>query len=549
VENSAVTLTGMLLPQSALQMGTLSPFAPVAPVPQAAPVPNAPAAPSFAAVFSALVDEEKVAVADAPTEQANAEALPPTDPPIAEIALPVKTAQPTAINNPELPETKQPAGESKEVARTEMMAVPREVIEVAAAAPAPAPAPELVSRLAHTFKASRREPTSTSLSLLQPQFRGALARVVQRLETEHGLDVRVNETYRTQERQNLLYEQGRTTEGPVVTWTRSSNHTRGLAADLQIKNGTPAAYEMLAKVAAEEGLHTLGPRDPGHVEWRGASEKNWMAHADARVIRSSSTTPYTRAPQTTPAYTPVATAAPVGAAAAAPVAHVAAVAQVGQVGNTARMTHVASSPFSRTHIESSPDPAKSSAARSSEAMIVAQPIELNNTQPQAVLPQEIARPVVHTATAPDGIALGVNTAARVDQIDALREAAHLRAPSFVTLDIGSDPGTETVRIAARGSNLNLAFSNADHAVERALTSNARELQATLQQKGFDAVEVSVAGRLAAASPAASSQGAVTEQRHDQGSNSQHGAFESRRGFQSQQRNQQKGRNDERNGNR
>src|SRR5690606_38311570 len=58
----------------------------------------------------------------------------------------------------------------------------------------------------------------------------------------------------------------------VVTWTRSSNHTRGLAADLIVDGSydNPLAMVRLARIAREEGLRTLGSRDPGHVELSGS---------------------------------------------------------------------------------------------------------------------------------------------------------------------------------------------------------------------------------------------------------------------------------------
>ena len=47
-----------------------------------------------------------------------------------------------------------------------------------------------------------------------------------------GLKVRITETYRSQERQNYLYEQGRTRKGNVVTWTKHSRHTSRRAWDI-----------------------------------------------------------------------------------------------------------------------------------------------------------------------------------------------------------------------------------------------------------------------------------------------------------------------------
>ena len=47
-----------------------------------------------------------------------------------------------------------------------------------------------------------------------------------------GLKVLITETYRSQERQNELYKQGRTASGKVVTWTKYSRHTSRRAWDI-----------------------------------------------------------------------------------------------------------------------------------------------------------------------------------------------------------------------------------------------------------------------------------------------------------------------------
>mgnify|MGYP001297337134 FL=1 len=51
---------------------------------------------------------------------------------------------------------------------------------------------------------------------------------------KQGVDVFITETYRSQARQNYLYEQGRTRPGQVVTWTKSSNHTGRMAWDIAV---------------------------------------------------------------------------------------------------------------------------------------------------------------------------------------------------------------------------------------------------------------------------------------------------------------------------
>lgn len=49
---------------------------------------------------------------------------------------------------------------------------------------------------------------------------------------EKGLNVLITETYRSQERQDYLFEQGRTRPGNVVTWTHNSRHTSRRAWDI-----------------------------------------------------------------------------------------------------------------------------------------------------------------------------------------------------------------------------------------------------------------------------------------------------------------------------
>lgn len=51
-----------------------------------------------------------------------------------------------------------------------------------------------------------------------------------------GLDAFLTETYRSQERQNELYAQGRTKPGKVVTWTTRSKHTERCAWDISFKS-------------------------------------------------------------------------------------------------------------------------------------------------------------------------------------------------------------------------------------------------------------------------------------------------------------------------
>lgn len=69
------------------------------------------------------------------------------------------------------------------------------------------------------------------ISALTPTAQTA-ARAFLKLCGERGLKVRITETYRSQERQNELYAQGRTKSGQIVTWTKNSRHTSRRAWDI-----------------------------------------------------------------------------------------------------------------------------------------------------------------------------------------------------------------------------------------------------------------------------------------------------------------------------
>lgn len=72
-----------------------------------------------------------------------------------------------------------------------------------------------------------------------------------------GLDIFITETYRSQERQDYLYAQGRTRPGPIVTWTRNSNHKSRLAWDIACNK--PSLYDTATlnkagKIALDLGI-------------------------------------------------------------------------------------------------------------------------------------------------------------------------------------------------------------------------------------------------------------------------------------------------------
>lgn len=125
-----------------------------------------------------------------------------------------------------------------------------------------------------------------SLEGLSPELRARVERVMERMKNEYGHDVTLVETTRSQERQDWLFAQGRTRSGPVVTWTRDSAHTRGEAVDVMIDGSwdNAAGFARLQRIAREEGLRTLGMKDPGHLELPSASSPvDRAAEARAKV--------------------------------------------------------------------------------------------------------------------------------------------------------------------------------------------------------------------------------------------------------------------------
>ncbi len=130
---------------------------------------------------------------------------------------------------------------------------------------------------------------SRLLRNLRSDFVARLERVAERMWNEHGQRVEVVEGYRTPQRQQQLFAQGRTTEGPVVTWTRNSLHSAGAAADLFVDGApvTPETAALLARVAREEGLRTLHPFDSGHIQMEGVARRGSPESALPRELPGS----------------------------------------------------------------------------------------------------------------------------------------------------------------------------------------------------------------------------------------------------------------------
>jgi hypothetical protein len=82
------------------------------------------------------------------------------------------------------------------------------------------------------------------LNELEPYVKTLAEKLLQECRT-NNIDIVITETYRSQERQLELYAQGRTTDGPVVTWTKNSKHKTRKAFDfVPLTNGKADWYDL-----------------------------------------------------------------------------------------------------------------------------------------------------------------------------------------------------------------------------------------------------------------------------------------------------------------
>ena len=129
--------------------------------------------------------------------------------------------------------------------------------------------------------------TCRDISELTPMAQKACNLFMKRCK-EQGLNVLITETYRSQARQNYLYEQGRTRPGKKVTWTKNSRHTSRRAWDI-CKNVKGAEYsdnaffKACGEVAKELGIAwggTWKTPDTPHFEidtnWKIPKEESEM---------------------------------------------------------------------------------------------------------------------------------------------------------------------------------------------------------------------------------------------------------------------------------
>ena len=340
---------------------------------------------------------------------------------------------------------------------------------------------------------------------LDPELRTRLERVIARMKNEYGNDVTVVETARSQERQDALYEQGRTRPGAVVTWTRDSAHTRGDAVDVLVDGAwdNAAGFARLQRIAKEEGLRTLGVRDPGHLELAHSQHTSELAATDLTHRDARATPPVSTSAQAAVARVAgiagVARIADAGAARgtdrgyAARVDQPVATVTVASAGNNAMHADTRRQSFGRGEREGDSRTfadarTRGTARRDTFGTVESSAIGAPNTlSTHATLR-------TGEASLP---AAGAAAAERVADLQQLRADAPAGAVSRMTLNIdGADGGQDRITIDVRGNAVTTQITTDAASADR-LRVRTAELQDALSRHGLesDSVRISSANRV------------------------------------------------------
>jgi uncharacterized protein YcbK (DUF882 family) len=358
------------------------------------------------------------------------------------------------------------------------------------------------SALAAATAASAADVTTPikDLDAVSPELRSRVQRVIDRMKGEYGHDVSIVETARSQERQNELYEQGRTRPGAVVTWTRDSAHTRGDAVDVVVDGSWENAqgFGRLQRIAKEEGLRTLGMKDPGHLELANRSERA-LANAAPPALDT-----LTAALQRQPA----AVAQVAGVAGVAQVARVAdanaapaamgdgAAAYVAQANaNTGANREQNGNAFGRGARDDSGHPindgrkvghTKQDASGDTSSVSAMH----SNVQSNALGSTQTTGA---ERAASMGQAAGSEQAQRVSEIQAMRADAPAGPLSRMTLNVENANGTQDrITVDLRGNVVDTFISTDASSAER-MKLRTGELQEAMGRHGLDAERVRISG--------------------------------------------------------
>ncbi|MEP6729856.1 MAG: M15 family metallopeptidase, partial [bacterium] len=342
---------------------------------------------------------------------------------------------------------------------------------------------------------------------LDRTLQSKIATVIARMRDEYGRTVTVGEGVRSQARQDVLYAQGRTTTGPVVTWTRNSLHGKGLAADLVVDGGYDdrAGFDLLRKVAEEEGLHTLGKMDPGHVELRDArsSRADAAAGLTSLAVGLPAKAPMSALDLATKAVASMRdvmaapdTMARVNASTLAPVARVANVAATARVASVASVAHpMASAAVTPQEARGSSGNANQSdtrdqrgGAKSHAAPAFAPVTGVDGSAGERTY-ASMSRPIVLASggdMTPVAAAAGSSSAAHVERIAGIQDNQGARSLSRLAIALeDGNGGEDVIRIGVRGSRVGASFDMRDAGGVDRVNARLGELTQALARRGLE----------------------------------------------------------------
>lgn len=350
---------------------------------------------------------------------------------------------------------------------------------------------------------------------LNPDFRTRLGRVITRMHDEFGKDVQLVEGFRTQSRQDFLYDQGRSRPGDVVTWTKASKHTLGLAADVTIDGSyaDAAGYKQLAQVAAQEGLRTLGSKDPGHIELptrSGAAAwgpSNDSFNIDDNVSRAIGMALDQSGSQNIGGssgddsssfnnFNGLLSRAGRSAATSAPPIQMPSMSGGGGTGSSFSQRSFDDSRKDSTTVSDSARVAD--VASVANVASVAQVAQVAHVAGAMQMPQ----PILGAPTAPTVVVpTGSDAADKVGRMLDARDAAPVQPLSQVTLNIDNASGAaDKVTVQLRAGVVDTAISLGDPNRADRMSLRVGELQHALEQHGLDATAISVASTASGSGP-------------------------------------------------
>jgi uncharacterized protein YcbK (DUF882 family) len=331
------------------------------------------------------------------------------------------------------------------------------------------------------------------MSGISPELQSKVQRVAERMKNEFGHDVTVVETTRSQARQDWLYEQGRSRDGNVVTWTRESAHTRGEAVDVMIDGSynNPEGFARLQRIAREEGLRTLGARDPGHLELpkSGADATGTLVASAQQQAREAAADSAMSSPRGVARVASVAGVAPV--AQSAREARGAQTASNNGIGSTVSAYASAQANGNANGRERSDADSANSGARdkSPRGLALGRNARAESGTEQAAfsmngtgLGQQRGHDVA--VNAPQHVT-GNAQAERVADIQQMRADAPAGPLSRMTLNVdGANGTTERITVDVRGSNVSAHIATDADTADR-LRLRTAELQDALGRHGLD----------------------------------------------------------------